>query len=249
MTTLFGFTRTVIKERYALFSPDSFVTTTLPGWTGAGVIVLISPALGARFTQLLVTLDPRGQGRGGTGETELFAYVLEGTGIVSIDHKTTTLVAGSYAYIPPDRDYLLQANEAGARLLVFQRAYLPLRGVGQPDPVVKQEGQVVGLPFQGDADARLQTLLPDTPAHDMAVNIFTFQPGATLPLVESHVMEHGLLMLKGQGICRLDQDWHPVQAGDAIWMGPYCPQWFVAMGKAPASYIYYKDVNRAPRAG
>ncbi|MEP6663631.1 MAG: (S)-ureidoglycine aminohydrolase, partial [Verrucomicrobiota bacterium] len=27
---------------------------------------------------------------------------------------------------------------------------------------------------------------------------------------------------------------------------PYCPQWFVAMGKTPASYIYYKDVNRAP---
>jgi (S)-ureidoglycine aminohydrolase len=28
-------------------------------------------------------------------------------------------------------------------------------------------------------------------------------------------------------------------------MGPYCPQWFVAMGKEPARYLYYKDVNRA----
>jgi (S)-ureidoglycine aminohydrolase len=54
-------------------------------------------------------------------------------------------------------------------------------------------------------------------------------------------------MLTGQGIYRLDADWHPVQAGDVIWMAPYCPQWFVAMGKVPASYIYYKDVNRAPR--
>jgi (S)-ureidoglycine aminohydrolase len=52
--------------------------------------------------------------------------------------------------------------------------------------------------------------------------------------------------LKGQGIYRLDGDWHPVAAGDVIWMAPYCPQWFVAMGKTPASYIYYKDVNRAP---
>ena len=78
----------------------------------------------------------------------------------------------------------------------------------------------------------------------MAVNIFTYQPGATLPLVETHIMEHGLLMLKGQGIYRLDADWHPVQAGDVIWMAPYCPQWFVATGPAPASYIYYKDVNR-----
>jgi len=65
--------------------------------------------------------------------------------------------------------------------------------------------------------------------------------------VETHVMEHGLLMLAGQGIYRLDSDWHPVQAGDVIWMAPYCPQWFVAMGKAPASYIYYKDVNRSPQ--
>ena len=90
----------------------------------------------------------------------------------------------------------------------------------------------------------MQALLPTGPAFDMAVNIFTYQPGATLPFVETHIMEHGLLMLKGQGIYRLDADWHPVQAGDVIWMAPYCPQWFVAMGPTLASYIYYKDVNR-----
>jgi (S)-ureidoglycine aminohydrolase len=80
----------------------------------------------------------------------------------------------------------------------------------------------------------------------MAVNIFTYQPGATLPFVETHIMEHGLVMLKGQGVYRLDADYHPVQTGDVIWMAPYCPQWFVAMGKTPASYLYYKNVNRAP---
>ena len=53
-------------------------------------------------------------------------------------------------------------------------------------------------------------------------------------------------MLRGQGVYRLDADYHPVQAGDVIWMASYCPQWFVAMGRTPASYIYYKDVNRAP---
>ena len=36
-------------------------------------------------------------------------------------------------------------------------------------------------------------------AFDLAVNVFTFQPGATLPMVEVHVMEHGLLMLEGTG--------------------------------------------------
>jgi (S)-ureidoglycine aminohydrolase len=59
-------------------------------------------------------------------------------------------------------------------------------------------------------------------------------------------MEHGLLMLEGQGVYRLGESWYPVQAGDCIWMGPYCAQWFVASGKRPARYLYYKDVNRDP---
>jgi (S)-ureidoglycine aminohydrolase len=88
-------------------------------------------------------------------------------------------------------------------------------------------------------------LLPDSPAFDMAVNKFTYKPGATLPFVETHVMEHGLVMLSGQGVYRLEDSCYPVAAGDVIWMAPYCPQWFVAIGKQPASYLYYKDVNRA----
>ena len=78
----------------------------------------------------------------------------------------------------------------------------------------------------------------------MAVNLFTYQPGATLPFVEIHVMEHGLLMTGGKGVYRLGEDYFPVAQGDVIWMASYCPQWFVAMGKTPASYLYYKDIHR-----
>ena len=131
-------------------------------------------------------------------------------------------------------------------MLIFQKKFEPLAGANRPGVIVGHESKVAARPFLGNADARLQVLLPDKPEFDMAVNIFTYQPGATLPFVETHVMEHGLQMLRGQGIYRLDADWHPVQAGDVIWMAPYCPQWFVAMGKTPASYIYYKNVNRAP---
>jgi (S)-ureidoglycine aminohydrolase len=60
------------------------------------------------------------------------------------------------------------------------------------------------------------------------------------------VMELGLQMLDGAGVYRLGESWYPVQAGDVIWMRSYCPQWFVAMGKQPARYVYYKDVNRDP---
>ncbi|MEZ4639027.1 MAG: cupin domain-containing protein [Caldilineaceae bacterium] len=121
---------------------------------------------------------------------------------------------------------------------------MPLLGVPAPGPLVGNENDVVAEAFMGDDAAMLKTLLPTVPAFDMAVNLFTFAPGAALPLVEVHVMEHGLLLLQGRGIYRLDDAWYPVQAGDVIWMAPYCPQWFTAVGKEPARYLYYKDVGR-----
>ena len=41
----------------------------------------------------------------------------------------------------------------------------------------------------------------------------TYQPGAALPMVEIHVMEHGLLMLAGGGIYRLGDHWYPGDRG------------------------------------
>jgi (S)-ureidoglycine aminohydrolase len=87
-------------------------------------------------------------------------------------------------------------------------------------------------------------LLPEDPCFDFAVNTMTYQPGAALPMVESHVMEHGLLMLAGGGIYRLGDCWYPVTAGDFIYMAPWCPQWFGALGQSPAKYLIYKDWNR-----
>jgi (S)-ureidoglycine aminohydrolase len=94
----------------------------------------------------------------------------------------------------------------------------------------------------------VRTLVPDLPQFDFAVNAMTFAPGAALSQVEMHVMEHGLLMLQGSGIYRLGDSWYPVSAGDFIYMAPFCPQWFGALGKSPAKYLIYKDWNRHPAA-
>ena len=244
MTTPFGFTRNVVHPHYALLTPAGFVTAPLPGWSDAACVVLISPALGARFSQLLITLTAKGRGAGRTRGDEVFALVLNGATRVTIDRRSHNLTENSYVFIPPGSAFEFSRAKEGTRLLLFQKQFEPLAGARKPSAVIGRTGDRPGLPFLGDPDARLQTLLPDSAAFDLAVNIFTYQPGATLPFVETHIMEHGLLMLAGQGIYRLDDDWHPVQAGDVIWMAPYCPQWFVATGKQPASYIYYKDVNR-----
>jgi len=246
MSDLFGSSRTVVKGRYALLTPDSFVTSNLPGWKNVQSIVNISPAMGARFVQLQINLGRIGTGEGNTGAHEFFIYVLEGEGSILLDIKRHRLEAGSYVYVPPGKDMQIKSNGVGLSVLIFQKIYEPVNGLELPRPIIAHERETKGQPFLGNDDARLQVLLPDEPEYDLAVNIFTYQPGATLPFVESHVMEHGLLMLKGQGVYQLDGDYHPVKAGDVIWMAPYCPQWFVAMGKTPASYLYYKDVNRDP---
>ena len=57
---------------------------------------------------------------------------------------------------------------------------------------------------------RVRSLMPDGPPYDFAVNTMTYDPGASLSMVEIHVMEHGLLMLEGGGIYRLGDAWYPV---------------------------------------
>jgi (S)-ureidoglycine aminohydrolase len=246
MTDLFGSTRSVVTRSYALLTPQGFVQSALPGWRAAQCVVLIAPAMGARFSQTLITLAEAGAGSGSTGAHEFVAFLLDGGAVVRIGSHEEQLAPGGYCYLPPGHTYTIRADSTVSRLVLFQRIYAPLAGHPAPEPLFSNEEQVPGEPFMGDEAALLKTLLPDLPAWDLAVNIFTFQPGATLPMVETHIMEHGLLMLQGQGIYRLADHWHPVQAGDVIWMAPYCPQWFVATGKMPARYLYYKDVNREP---
>ena len=244
MNLLYGHSRDVIKDRYALRTPAGYIPSWLPGWQNVVPIVQISPAMGARFCQWQITFDKNGQGQGNTGANEYVAFLIDGKCAASFDGKKFALTAGSFAFLPPQTEFLFHRASVGSRLLVFEKKYEPLAGFETPKVRVGHEKSIAGQPFMGNKDALLQVLLPVDPSFDLGVNIFTYQSGATLPLVETHIMEHGLMMLKGQGIYRLNADWHPVQAGDVIWMAPYCPQWFVAMGPTPASYIYYKDVNR-----
>jgi (S)-ureidoglycine aminohydrolase len=241
----FGQSRTRISARHALIAPDGHVKSSLPGIVDATAVVLINEAMGAGFAQLLLTFEAGGRAVAQGSGLETCGYCETGAAIVTVGSQRKRVHAGGYFFAPGGVEWAVAAPKRGTRLTLFQKKYVPLPGRPAPAALIGDATKIKGQPFLGDPDARLQVLLPDEPAYDMAVNIFTYQPGATLPFVETHVMEHGLLMLAGQGVYRLEESWYPVAAGDAIWMAPYCPQWFVAMGKAPASYLYYKDVNRA----
>ena len=245
MTTPFGQTRTRVASRHALIAPDSHVNSNVPGITGATTVVVINEAMGAKFAQLLVTFQSGGNAEMAAGEHETAGYFEKGGGLVRVGATKKKCDAGGFFFAPAGEAWSISAPRAGTRVTLFQKKFVPLAGSAAPRAIIGDAARIKGQPFLGDPDARLQVLLPEEPGFDLAMNIFTYQPGATLPFVETHVMEHGLLMLAGQGVYRLEESWYPVAAGDAIWMAPYCPQWFVAMGKTPASYLYYKDVNRA----
>jgi (S)-ureidoglycine aminohydrolase len=201
--------------------------------------------MGAKVAQTLVTFQTGGAAEIAASDTQTFGYVMEGGALVSVGSKKRRLKAGGFFFCPAGAAWSLAVPKKGTQLTLFQKRYVALPGVRAPRPIVGDQSRVKGTPFLGDPAANLQVLLPDEPAYDMAVNIFAYQPGGHLPFVEIHIMEHGLVMLSGGGVYRLEDAWYPVQAGDAIWMAPYCAQWFVAMGKVPARYLYYKDVNRA----
>jgi len=245
MNSPFGQTRTRIALRHALIAPDGHVKSRLPGVAKAAAVILINEARGARFAQTMITFEAGGHAEFPANEIETAGYIETGSVVVTIEAQKKKCAAGGFFFAPAGQAWSLTAPRAGTRVTLFQKRFVPLAGAGAPGAIIGDASAITGQAFLGDPDARLQVLLPDEPAFDLAMNVFTYQPGATLPLVETHVMEHGLLMLAGQGVYRLEDAWYPVTAGDVIWMAPYCPQWFVAMGKKPASYLYYKDVNRA----
>jgi (S)-ureidoglycine aminohydrolase len=246
MPELFGHTRAHVGPRHALITPDNHVSSSIPGISGATAVVLVSPAMGAKVAQTLLAFQRGGSVRIAASAVQTFGYVMDGGATVSVGAKRGRLGPGGYFFCPAGSEWSLGAPKKGTRVTLFQKTYAPLAGVKAPREVLSDQSKVKGTPFLGDPAAHLQVLLPDEPAFDMAVNLFAYQPGGHLPFVEVHIMEHGLVILSGEGIYRLEESWYPVRAGDAIWMAPFCAQWFVAMGNAPARYLYYKDVNRAP---
>ena len=241
-----GNTRSSQQPNHLLLTSDTFVRTTLPGMTGCAAIVHAGPALGARFTQYTAEFEPGGE-LGGTN-AQRFVFIMEGAVKLDVHNKQSDLGARGYAYVPAGSVHRITAMRK-SRVAVIEKAYGTLETIQPPRLIVSHEDSVASHPLGDDPALQVKCLLPDEMSFDFAINTMVYQPGAALSMVEMHVMEHGLIMLEGGGIYRLGDSWYPVTAGDFIWMGPWCPQWFGAIGKVPAKYLIYKDWNRHPLAG
>jgi (S)-ureidoglycine aminohydrolase len=206
-------------------------------------IVHASPALGASFAQYTAEFDVGGE-LGGTA-AQRFIFVMEGAVKLETGDRQSELRVSGYGYIPQGLTHRITAAQT-SRVAVIEKTYEPLTSAPTPQLIVSHEDKVTSHPLGDDPDLQVKCLLPDEVSFDFAVNTMVYQPGCALSIVEMHVMEHGLTMLEGGGIYRLGDSWYPVMAGDFIWMAPWCPQWFGALGKVPAKYLIYKNWNRHP---
>lgn len=243
-----GETRSAFHRRHALVSPDSHERVTLPGWPSCGLRHLITPALGADF--VLFFVEAEADTTVGVPAPGVERFVLRQAGVAEValaGEDPRTLGDEGYAFLPANCAHDV-ALEQGAQLLVLERLYRPMMDADAPEAVIDTIPSRQRVPMKGDSRLMLQKLLPAGDGYDLEINVMDFAPGASLPYVETHFMEHGLVLLNGGGIYRLEDAWYPVDAGDAIWMGPYCPQWFGAIGHGNARYLIYKNWNRDPLA-
>jgi (S)-ureidoglycine aminohydrolase len=238
-----GETRSSQKHNHLLLTGDTFVRTALPGMKNCVAIIHAGPAMGAQFTQYTAEFETLGELGGTPGQR--FVYVVDGHLHVEVGARKHELKKHGYAYLPEGTAHRVVAASV-TRAAVIEKRYEPLQDIAVPEVILSSEAEVASHALGDDPALQVKCLLPDTMSFDFAVNTMLYQPGAALSMVEMHIMEHGLLMLEGGGIYRLGDSWYPVTAGDFIWMGPWCPQWFGAIGKKPAKYLIYKDWNRHP---
>ncbi len=251
--------RAVFTEAYAVIPKREFsdiVASLLPFWEKTRLWVIARPLSGfaETFSQYIMEVQPGGgseRPEPDKGAEGVF-FVVEGEVTVTVAGKSHRLTPGGYAYLPPASGWSVRnKGSETARFHWVRKAYEFVDGLDAPDPLFLNENDIAPSPMP-DTGGRWATTRFVDPAdlrHDMHVTIVTLKPGGTIPFPETHVMEHGLYVLEGKAVYRLNQDWVEVEAGDFMWLRAFCPQACYAGGPSDFRYLLYKDVNRHARLG
>ena len=246
--------RAKFTESYAVIPKGVFsdiVTSNLPHWDKTRAWIIARPLSGfaETFAQYVMEVAPGGGSEKPEPDqaAEGVLFVTDGAGELVLDSDTHALSAGSYVYLAAGAAWQLQNNsDAPLRFHWIRKAYEAVDGIASPKSFVTHETKhdPIPMPDTAGAWATCRFVDPNDVAHDMHVNIVTFQPGGSIPFAETHVMEHGLYVLQGKAVYRLNEDWVEVEAGDFMWLRAFCPQACYAGGPEPFRYLLYKDVNR-----
>jgi len=252
--------RAVFTEAYAVIPRGvmtDIVTSQLPFWQDSRAWIIARPMTGfaETFSQYLMEVAPGGGSHRPEPEAgaEGVLFVVAGAAELTLDDERHRLSPGSYVYLAPgSRWTFANATAEPVRFHWIRKLYEPVLDVATPASFVTHESDVA-VDFMPDTEERWASTRfvdPMDVRHDMHVNLVTFQPGGVIPFEETHVMEHGLYVLEGKAVYRLNRDWVEVEAGDFMWLRAFCPQACYAGGPGPFRYLLYKDVNRhAPLRG
>ena len=249
--------RAIFTTAYAVIPRGvmtDIVTSQLPGWTGTRAWIIARPMTGfsETFSQYIMEIAPGGGSDAPEPEAgaEGVIFVVEGRPTLMLDGVAHDLDPGGYAYLPPGSNWSLRnPSGAPARFHWIRKLYEPAPGWNTPPAIItnEQHHSPGAMPGTEGKWATTRFVAPDDLRHDMQVNVVTFQPGAVIPFEETHVMEHGLYVLEGKAVYKLNSDWVEVEAGDFMWLRAYCPQACYAAGPGPFRYLLYKDMNRHAR--
>ncbi len=247
--------RAIFTNAYAVIPRrvmTDIVVSFFPGWTYTRGWVLARPLTGfaETFAQIIMEVSPGG----GSDRPEIdpgaecVIFVLEGQLEVTLNGQVHTMQEGGYAYLPPLSDYkITNTSDQPVRFCWIRKAYEPVEGIEPPSAFFTNERDTQNTEMQNtSAWSTTRFVDPADMAHDMHVNIVNFLPGGAISFSETHVMEHGIYILEGKGVYRLNDDWVEVQAGDFLWLRAFCPQACYAGGPDRFRYLLYKDVNRHP---
>jgi (S)-ureidoglycine aminohydrolase len=251
--------RAVFTEAYAVIPKgvmSDIVTSYLPFWEDTRLWILSRPLSGfaETFSQYIMEVAPNGGSdrpepdKGAEGAL----FVVEGELTVTLGGKKHVMQPGGFAFIPPASEWTVRnESDEPVRFHWIRKAYEFVEGIEVPSALFTNENHIDPI-LMPDTDGRWATTRFVDPAdirHDMHVTVVTFEPGGVIPFAETHVMEHGLYVLEGKAVYRLNQDWVEVEAGDYMWLRAFCPQACYAGGPGKFRYLLYKDVNRHMKLG
>lgn len=248
--------RAIFTDAYAVIPKgvmSDIVASLLPHWLNTRAWIIARPLSGfaETFSQYIMEVGPLGGSSAPEPDAEAQAaiFVVEGQIELTIGGFAHSLEPGGFAYIPPGTAWTVSnLHRRTARFHWVRKRHQRVEGIALPEPLVTSDRLVAPMPMP-DTEGRWATTRfvdPGDIRHDMHMTIVTFEPGGLIPFEETHVMEHGLYVLEGKAVYKLNRDWVEVEAGDFMWLRAFCPQACYACGPGRFRYLLYKDVNRHP---
>lgn len=231
---------------WAVIPPNGLVNNVIPYIKDCKVSIVASPKMGASFVQYVVQAKKGGRTEAPFGREEheeSFLFIVEGDVKVTVKGESWNMSDGGYAFAPAGVGISFECMSDSAKILLYKQRYIPLEG---KEPYVVH-GNVNAIDYKIYDEMEnvfIKDILPVDVAFDMNMHILAFEPGASHPMVETHVQEHGMYILGGEGMYLLDDTWMGIKKDDFVWFGPYCPQCSYGVGRENFYYIYSKDCNR-----